>query len=52
MGYRGIYNNEKYYGNVLLQKTYISNYFSGKQSENQGELPQYLLEGHHMAIIF
>lgn len=49
---RKILNNEKNYGNVLLQKTYISHYFTGKQSVNNGELPRYLLEGHHTAIIW
>lgn len=48
---RKILNNEKYYGNVLLQKTYISNYFTGRQSVNNGELERYLLERHHSAII-
>ena len=48
---RKILNNEKYYGNVLLQKTYISHYFTGKQAANNGELPRYLLEAHHTAII-
>ena len=48
---RKILNNEKYYGNVLLQKTYVSNYFTGKQSVNNGELERYLLEQHHPAII-
>lgn len=49
---RKILNNEKYYGNVLLQKSYIENYFAGKQAKNTGELPQYLLEGHHPPIIY
>lgn len=48
---RKILNNEKYYGSVLLQKTYISNYFTGKQSLNNGVLPKYLIEEHHMPII-
>ena len=48
---RKILSNEKYYGNVLLQKTYISNYFTGKQSANNGELERYLLERHHQAIV-
>lgn len=48
---RKILNNEKYYGNVLLQKTYISNYFTGKQSANNGELNQYLLKTHHQPIV-
>lgn len=48
---RKILNNEKYYGHVLLQKTYISNYFTGKQSENNGVLPRYIAFKHHDAIL-
>ena len=48
---RKILNNEKYYGNVLLQKTYISDYFTGKQSENKGQLKKYLIENNHKAIV-
>ena len=48
---RKILNNEKYYGNVLLQKTFISNYFTGKQSVNNGELERYFLEQHHQPIV-
>lgn len=48
---RRILHNEKYKGHVLLQKTYVSNYFTGKRSTNCGELPKYLLEDHHEAIV-
>lgn len=48
---RRILHNEKYKGHVLLQKTYVSNYFTGKRSTNCGELPKYLLEAHHEAIV-
>lgn len=48
---RRILQNEKYYGHVLLQKTYVSDYFTGKRSPNKGELPRYLLENHHEAIV-
>lgn len=48
---RKILNNEKYRGDVLLQKTYVSDYFAGKSSPNKGELPQYLIKNHHAAII-
>ena len=48
---RKILNNEKYYGDVLLQKTYVSDYFTGKQSPNNGELDKYLIEGHHEGIV-
>jgi DNA invertase Pin-like site-specific DNA recombinase len=48
---RRILQNEKYKGHVLLQKTYVSNFITGKRATNNGELPKYLLEGHHEAII-
>ena len=48
---RKILNNEKYYGDVLLQKTYIADFFTGKQIPNRGECESYLLEDHHEAII-
>lgn len=48
---RRILQNEKYKGHVLLQKTYVSNFFTAKRRANNGELPKYLLEGHHEAII-
>ena len=48
---RRILQNEKYYGHVLLQKTYVSDYFTGKRSLNNGELPRYLIENHHEPIL-
>ena len=48
---RKILNNEKYYGDVLLQKTYIADFFTGKQVPNRGECASYLAENHHVAII-
>ena len=43
--------SEKYYGDVLLQKTYIADFFTGKQLPNRGECESYLLKDHHEAII-
>ena len=43
--------NEKYLGEVLLQKTYVKDLFSGKQVKNDGEKDQYLYQKHHPAII-
>lgn len=43
---RKILNNEKYYGDVVLQKTYIADFFTGKQVPNRGECESYLLEYH------
>ena len=48
---RRILENEKYKGHVLLQKTYVSNFFTGKRTNNGGELPKYLIKCHHEAII-
>ena len=48
---RKILNNEKYYGNVLLQKMYVSDYFIGKTAVNNGVLPKYLIKEHHKTII-
>ena len=43
--------NEKYVGDVMLQKTFVKNLFSGKQVRNTGELDKYLIQGHHPAIV-
>lgn len=48
---RRILNNEKYYGDVCLQKTYIANYFTGKQVPNNGEYERFVMKNHHKAII-
>ena len=38
---RKILKNEKYTGNLLLQKTFISDHISKKQCRNEGQLPMY-----------
>jgi len=43
--------NEKYTGDVLLQKTFVEDLFSGKQLKNRGELEKFLIHEHHPAII-
>ena len=43
--------NEKYVGDVLLQKTYVKDILSGKQEKNAGELDQVLIQNHHPAIV-
>ena len=43
--------NEKYVGDVLLQKTFIADLFSRKQVKNQGELERFLIQEHHPAIV-
>ena len=46
---RSILGNEKYTGDVLLQKTYTDERFN--RHVNHGEKDQYLIENHHEAII-
>ena len=48
---RKLLNNEKYYGHVRLQKTFVSDYFSSKQKTNRGELPSYIVYNAHHSII-
>lgn len=46
-----ILKNEKYCGDVLLQKTFISDCISRKVIKNVGQLPMYLIENHHEGIV-
>lgn len=48
---RNILTNEKYCGDVLLQKTYISDCISRKVIRNTGQLPMYLVQNHHEGIV-
>ena len=46
-----ILTNEKYIGDALLQKTYITDCISKKVKKNQGECAMYYVEDNHPAII-
>lgn len=48
---RNILTNEKYIGDALLQKTYITDCISKKVKKNRGERPMYYVENNHPAII-
>lgn len=48
---RRILTNEKYTGDALLQKTYITDCITKKSRKNNGELPMYLVKNHHEPII-
>jgi DNA invertase Pin-like site-specific DNA recombinase len=48
---RTILTNEKYKGDALLQKYYISDFLTKKPVVNKGEVPQYYVEKNHEAII-
>ncbi len=46
-----ILKNEKYKGDALLQKKYTVDFLSKKQKVNEGEIPQYYVEGSHEGIV-
>ena len=48
---RSILTNEKYCGDVLLQKTFIQDCISKKVIPNTGQLPKYLIQNHHEGIV-
>ena len=43
--------NEKYVGDVILQKTYIENHLSHKQIRNKGKHPRFYVKDAHAAIV-
>ena len=43
--------NEKYQGDLLLQKTYRADCLTKKAKKNKGEMPKYLVSNNHPAII-
>jgi len=46
-----ILKNEKYIGDMLLQKGYVLDHISKKKQVNRGELPKYYVEGSHEGIV-
>ena len=48
---RGIITNEKYCGDVLMQKTFKTDLISGKTAKNTGQLPMYLIRDNHPGIV-
>ena len=46
-----ILQNEKYKGDALLQKTFTVDFLEKRMKTNEGEVPQYYVEGSHPAII-
>ena len=47
----GMLQNEKYIGDAMLQKTFISDIFTHQSKKNRGELPKYYVHDCHPAII-
>ena len=48
---KGILTNEKYCGDVLLQKTFRADVISKKVIKNVGQMAQYYMPDHHEAIV-
>ena len=48
---RRMLSNEKYKGDALLQKEFTVDFLQKKVKKNEGEVPQYYVEGNHEAII-
>ena len=46
-----ILTNEKYVGDMLMQKTYSTDCISKKRKKNNGELPKYLISNNHTPIV-
>ena len=46
-----ILTNEKYAGDMRLQKTFVTDHISKRQVKNEGQLPQYYVRDAHEAII-
>ena len=47
----GMFKNEKYMSDALLQKTYTVDFMTKKKVINNGIVPQYYMEDDHEAII-
>jgi DNA invertase Pin-like site-specific DNA recombinase len=46
-----ILTNEKYIGTVIMQKTFVEDHITKEKKRNNGELPRYVMENAHEAII-
>lgn len=50
-GVSELLRNEKYQGNMLLQKTFVTDHLTKRAIKNIGQLPQYFVEDSHEEII-
>ncbi len=44
-------SNEKYVGDVLMQKSFTEDFLTGKRKKNEGELDMFFIENDHEAIV-
>jgi hypothetical protein len=50
-GLSGLLRNEKYVGDLLLQKSFTKDHLTKQKVKNTGQLPQYLVRDNHEPII-
>jgi DNA invertase Pin-like site-specific DNA recombinase len=50
-GLVGLLRNEKYVGDLLLQKSFTKDHLSKQKVKNTGQLPQYFVQDNHPAIL-
>lgn len=50
-GISGILRNEKYAGDMLLQKSFVDNHLDKRKAKNIGQLPQFFVRDSHEPII-
>lgn len=48
---KNILQNEKYKGDVIMQKTFVTDLFNKRSTRNRGELPMYIKKNNHIPII-
>ena len=46
-----ILSNEKYVGDVLMQKSFTEDFLTGKRKKNEGEFAMYFIKNDHEAIV-
>ena len=46
-----ILSNEKYVGDVLMQKSFTEDFLTGKRKKNEGEMAMYFIESDHEEIV-
>ncbi len=50
-GISGMLRNEKFQGDMLLQKSFVEDHISKRKVKNIGQLPQYMVVGSHEGIV-
>ena len=48
---RSMLRNEKYAGDLLLQKSFVTDHITKEVKKNKGEMPQFFIQDDHEAIV-